>query len=84
MLNALFEFVIGFIIGRTARNTALAARNTALAAERAAWTETMKADYQIERAAREKYLAGQRRFVFTVFGVMIAALWAVSALFGGH
>jgi hypothetical protein len=82
-VNLLFDFVVGFIIGRTARNTALAVRNTALAADRAAWTEAQKADYQIGLAAREKYLAGQRRFVFTIFGVMVVALLVLGALTGG-
>jgi hypothetical protein len=37
-MNFIIEFVIGFIIGRTARNTAQIA-------ERAAWSENMKAKY---------------------------------------
>jgi hypothetical protein len=46
MLNALVDFIIGFLIGRSAVNSGRAARNSALAAERATWTEEMKRDYQ--------------------------------------
>jgi hypothetical protein len=51
-----------------------------LAAERAAWIEAQKADFQ----KRQNDLAGERRFITILFGVMLAAVWALGALFGGH
>ena len=76
MLNALVDFIIGFLVGRSAVNSGRAARNSALAAERAAWTEAQKDAYQ----KRQMYLAGERRFVFILCGVLIAAPYPVSLL----
>jgi hypothetical protein len=83
-MNWLFDFIFGLVIGRTARNTALTARNTAEIAKFAAMSEAQKAAYQIESAKREKYLAGQRRFVFITLGVILAVVWVVGALVGGN
>ena len=48
------------------------------------WTEDMKRDYQIERAKRARRLAGQRRFVLTLLGLMLVTAWAWSALVGSN
>jgi hypothetical protein len=81
MFGVLFDFVLGFIIGRNARNSAQTARNTAALVEMASLTEAQK----IERAKRAEFLRGERRFVYAVFAVLMGLLWAVGALTGsGH
>ncbi len=42
-------------------------------------TESQKLAYQ----KRQEFLAGERRFVYVTFIVLIAAVWAVGALIGG-
>jgi hypothetical protein len=77
-MGFLFEFLVGFFAGRTAANTAQTARNTAEIAKLAAMTEAQKLAYQ----KRQTYLAGERRFVYIVFGVILAVVWIAGA-FGG-
>jgi hypothetical protein len=77
-MNWLVDFIIGFLIGRSAVSNARTARNSALAAERAAWTEAQKLAFQ----QRQNDLAGERRFVYGVFIVIIAIVWAAGALIG--
>ena len=55
-------------------------RNSAALVEMAVLTEAQK----IERAKRAEFLAGERRFVYALFGIIIAIAWAVGALTGGH
>jgi hypothetical protein len=42
-------------------------------------TEAQKVAY----AKRQRYLAGERRFVYVLFGVILAVAWIVGSLFGG-
>jgi hypothetical protein len=79
MFSALFDFVFGFAIGRGIANSGRIARDARLAAERAAWSEERK----IAFAKRQEFLAGERRFVYVVFIVLIGTVWAVGALIGG-
>ena len=80
MLNVLLDFLVGFVVGRSARNSAQTARNSAEIAKFAAMTESQKAAYQ----KREQYLAGQKRFVFGLFAVIMGVVWIAGALTGGH
>ena len=79
MINMLFDFLIGLLAGRAVANTARTARNTAALVELAAMTEAQKVAFQ----KRQAFLAGQRRFVFIVFGAIVAVAWTASALTGG-
>lgn len=76
MFPALIDFVLGFLIGRGVANTGRTARNTAQIAKLAAMTDAQKIAYQ----KRQTYLAGERRFVYGVFFVIIAIVWIVGAL----
>ena len=79
-MNALFDFVLGFLIGRTARNSAIAA-------ERAAWSENMKAKYQnalAEREAARLALREKQRPLLYILLAIIAALVILALLFGGQ
>ena len=68
MLIIIFDFFVGFFVARSAVNSGRTARNTAALVEMAALTEAQK----IERAKRAESLAGERRFVYIVFGVILA------------
>jgi hypothetical protein len=80
MFSFVIDFILGFIVGRTARNSAIAARNSARLVEMASWSEAQKLAYR----QREQYLAGQKRFVFGLLGLILGAAWVAGALFGGN
>ena len=85
MFAALFDFFLGWAITSSAINTGRTARASALAAERASWTESMKAEFQIEQSERALRRHGRRRFVFALysFTVVAALAWRVGALILG-
>ena len=82
MFPVLFDYLVGsvfgFVIGRNARNTAQTARNTAEIAKLAAMTDAQKVAFQ----KRQTFLAGERRFVYIVFALIVAVAWVASALTG--
>ena len=74
----LFDFIIGWAIGRTVRNTALAA-------ERSAWTERQKVAHQnalAEREAAQRALHEQQRpllFILLAFLALIVIIALLTA-----
>jgi hypothetical protein len=74
------NFLIGYLVVRTARNTATIA-------ERASWSETRKLAHEtalVEREAAQRALqASQRPLLIACLG-FLAVVFTLAALLGGH
>lgn len=79
-MNFVIEFFLGWLIGRTARNTAQIA-------ERAAWSENMKAKYQnalAEREAARLALRERQRPLLYILLAILAVIVVLAMPFGGQ
>ena len=79
-MNFVIKFFLGWLIGRTARNSALAA-------ERAAWSENMKAKYQTalaEREAAQQALREKQRPLLYILLAFLGVVVVLAMLFGGQ
>ena len=79
MLNLIFDFVGGFLLGRTVRNTARIA-------ETASWTEEMKQAHwaeQNEREAHRQAVIEQQRPLKLILFAVIGLIVLLSCAFHG-
>ena len=74
-MNWLFDFIIGWAVGRTIHNSALAA-------ERASWTDAMKALAERE-AAQPVLREEQKPLQYTLLAIRVVLMVLGMALGGG-